>query len=215
MGIHFAREILNADFVVVLNNDTYLVQNDFCKVVLQEWNLSRFAVLGPYVHTFSGINQNPCPHQITTTKQVDFWISHHRKGLIRSYFGIDSIWLSLKEWVKKIRGYKNEEIRQMEKINEIRQENVKLHGCCLVFSPEFFACFDGFDSRTFMYAEEDIILAQIRKKNLKTVYNPKLEIFHAERAATKSATRTTRQKKLFLYSEGIKSLKVLKSVLEE
>lgn len=215
MGIRYAREKLNADFVVVLNNDTYLVQDDFCQVVLDEWNFSHFAVLGPRIHTFSGLNQNPVAHQITTVAQANHWIWHHRKGLIRTYLGVDSLWLGFKDRLKHLFGYKNKVVAKNSEKQSERQENVKLHGCCFVFSPKFFEYFDGLDSRTFMYLEEDILLAQIRKKNLLTVYNPKLEIFHAEKAATKSATKTMRKKKIFGYIEGIKSLKVLRKVLEE
>ena len=215
MGIQYARKTLNADFVVVLNNDTYLVQDDFCEVVLEEWEYSHFAVLGPQVHTFSGENQNPRAHQITTTAHVDHWIKHHRKGLLRAYLGVDSLWLGFKDRLKYLLGYKNKIVANNSEKQNLRQENVKLHGCCFVFSPKFFEYFDGLDSRTFMYYEEDILLAQIRKKGLLTVYNPKLEIFHAEKAATKSATKTNRKKKIFGYTEGIRSLKVLRTVLEE
>lgn len=215
VGIDYARKKMNADFVVVLNNDTYLVQNDFCNVILQEWEHSNFAVLGPFVHTLGGENQNPVAHQITTVSQVNFWIRHHYKGLIRTYLGVDSLWLNLKERIKRMIGYKNLQKKINAKGGSVRQENVKLHGCCLVFSPKFFECFDGFDSRTFMYAEEDILLAQVRKRGLLTVYNPHLEIFHAERAATKSVTKTSRKKKIFVYAEGIKSLRILKKVLVE
>ncbi len=215
IGISFARKSLNADFLVVLNNDTFMIQKDFCKTILNEWEYSHFAALGPYVFTLSGEIQNPVAHQITTVPQVEFWIRHHRIGLIRTYLGIDSLWLNLKKSIKKLIHYKNSIKEDISKKQNIRQENIKLHGCCFVFSPKFFEYFDGFDPRTFMYAEEDILLAQLRKKKLLTVYNPNLKIFHAERSATKSATKTSRQKKFFIYKEGIKALNVLKKVLEE
>lgn len=215
MGIRHAREILKADFVAVLNNDTYLVQDDFWEVVESEWNESHFAVLGPKIHTFSGKNQNPAPHKIETIKEVNFWIRHHTWGLIRSYLGINRLYLEGKERLKHLLGYKNKVKQAKEEKDNIRQENVKLHGCCFVFSPRFFEFFDGLDSRTFMYVEEDILYAHIKKKGLLTVYNPKLEIFHAEKAATKSVTKTSRNRMIFGYREGIKSLKVLKDVLRE
>ncbi len=215
IGINYAKNTIHADFVIVLNNDTYMVQNNFCSIILKEWEHSHFAVLGPYVHTLSGENQNPVAHEITTISDVNFWIKHHQKGLIRTYLGIDSIWIGLKDFIKKIIHYKDPTKVKNEKKQNTRQENVKLHGCCFIFSPTFFEHFDGFDPRTFMYAEEDILLAHIRKKKLLTVYNPKLEIFHAERSATKSVTKTSRQKKIFIYKEGIKALNVLKKVLEE
>ena len=121
----------------------------------------------------------------------------------------------MKKYVKNLLGYKNKVDRKRDSLDDDRQENVKLHGCCFVFSPKFFEFFDGFDNRTFMYSEEDILYTHIKKKGLLTVYNPKLEIFHAEKAATKSVTKTTRKSMIFVYREGIRSLKVLKDVLKE
>ena len=215
VGIYSARKEYGADFVTVMNNDTYLVQDDFCSVIKQEWEKSGFAVLGPRVHTFSGTNQNPVVCKITSTKEVDFWIRHHIYGLIRTCLGVDNLYLEIKKCVKKMLGYKNNVDRKKDSLDNVRQENVKLHGCCFVFSPKFFEFFDGFDNRTFMYSEEDILYTHVKKKGLLTVYNPKLEIFHAEKAATKSVTKTSRKRMIFVYREGIKSLKILKDVLRE
>ena len=215
VGIRYAREHLNADFVVVLNNDTYLVQDDFLEVVESEWNQSHFAVMGPKIHTFSGKNQNPVMHKIETIKEADFWIRHHTWGLIRTYLGINRLYLDGKDRIKRLLGYKNKAKKIKDANDDVRQENVKLHGCCFVFSPKFFENFDGFDSRTFMYIEEDILYTHMKNKGLLMVYNPKLEIFHAEKAATKSVTKTSRNRMIFGYREGIRSLKVLKNVIKE
>ncbi len=214
-GIQYARKTLKADFVVVLNNDTYLVQDDFLEVIESEWNQSGFAVLGPKIHTFSGKNQNPVQHKIATIKDANFWIRHHTWGLIRAYLGVNGLYLNSKDRIKHLLGYKNKAKKIKESKDDVRQENVKLHGCCFVFSPKFFEYFDGFDPRTFMYIEEDILYTHVRKKGLLTVYNPKLEIFHAEKAATKSVTKTSRNRMIFGYREGLRSLKVLKKVIEE
>lgn len=214
VGIIYARKQMNADFVAVMNNDTYLIQDDFFKVIVDEWNRSHFSVLGPRVVTPDGKNQNPVANEITNISQVNFWIRHHFFGLLRTYLGINNFYLELKERVKTKRKYKNElkKLRD-EKIN-LRQEDVKLHGCCLIFSPMFFKYFEGFDPSTFMYVEEDILLAHVRQRKLLTVYNPELLIFHAEKAATKSITKPLRKKRIFMYKEGIKSLLVLKRMIE-
>ena len=210
VGIYCAREKYNADFVIVLNNDTYLIQENFCSVILEEWGKSKFAVMGPYVATYGGKNQNPMHTELNTIKKVNTTLRRTFFALVRAYCGVDILWNTIKSFVKTIiRGPQN------VTVDEIRQENVKLHGCCYVFSPKFFEHFKGFDPRTFMYAEEDILLAQIRSKQLLTVYNPNLKIFHAEKAATKSTMKTNRKKKIFECKESIKSLKILRIVLNE
>lgn len=213
VGIKYARNELKSDFVIVLNNDTYLVQDDFLEVIESEWNFSHFAVLGPKIHTYSHINQNPVPCKLLTPKDVDKCIRNYSYRLIRVYLGIDDIYNSLKEYAKKLLCYKNSILQEKEKNDDFRQENVKLHGSCFVFSPAFFEHFEGFDNRTFMYAEEDILYSHVRNKHLLTVYNPKLEIFHAEKAATKSSTKNLRHMKIFYCRENIRSLKILREIV--
>lgn len=49
VGIQYAREVLHCKYVVVLNNDTYLIQDDFYKVITEEYEYSHFAILGPRI----------------------------------------------------------------------------------------------------------------------------------------------------------------------
>lgn len=214
IGIHYARNVLRSDFVIVINNDTYLIQNDFLEVIFAEWEQSHFAVMGPRIYTYYGENQNPMPWKITNPKEVDRLLRSNLYKLIRVYVGIDSAYEKIKKIIKYIIKFKRSQLREKERLDACRQENVKLHGCCYVFSPVFFEHFDGFDSRTFMYGEEDILYAHMKKKGLLMVYNPKLEIFHAEMVSTKSFTKSSRCLNLFRLKESRKSLKILKEVLQ-
>lgn len=215
VGIDYARKALNSDFVIVLNNDTYLTQDDFLETIESEWIYSRFAVMGPKVHTYSNINQNPMPCKLTTFKQVNRLIRYNYLALIRIHLGIDEIYNGLKKIIKHVIKFKRPELEDRASKDNLRQEDVKLHGCCYVFSPAFFEHFNGFDSRTFMYLEEDILYNQVKNKKLIMVYNPKLEIFHAEMAATKKSTKNKKKMNVFRCRESIKSLKILRKVLEE
>jgi len=215
IGIEYAKKVLKSDFLVVLNNDTYLIQDDFSSIIFKEWEKSYFAVLGPLIETPNDENQNPVAHEINTVKQVNFWIRHHQWGIFRTCLGINNLYLSIKDLIKRKIGYKNKTVALRDEKSNNRQENVKLHGCCFVFSPIFFENFAGFDPRTFMYLEEDILLTSIRQKGLLTVYNPSLKIFHSTKVATKSYTKKSRRTELFGYREGIKSLKILKGLLSQ
>ena len=101
----------------------------------------------------------------------------------------------------------------MDGVDE-RQENIVLHGAFLIFSKKYFEQFNGLDSRTFMYMEEKILAAKLKKCGLKSVYNPKIVIFHNEDSATNSIKKTKRSKNLFVYKNAIKSSKVLIKELE-
>jgi len=212
VGIHYAKDTLNSDFVIVLNNDTYLVQNNFIDVIVNEWNYSHFAVMGPKIHTLKNINQNPVPGMLSTTALINKEIRKCIYKLIRVYLGIDNLFEFFKKYIKDL--YKSKKVNQKKSFTQDeRLENIKLHGCCYVFSPVFFEHFHGFDSRTFMYAEEDILYAHVTKKKLLTVYNPDLEIFHAEMSATKSSSKNLKKMKIFRCKECIKSLNILKKII--
>lgn len=213
VGIDFARKTFKADFVIALNNDTYLLQKNFTQVIENEWRNSFFAVMGPKVHTPAGINQNPVPFEINNKNEIRKRIIRYSFAYARAALGIDGIYFSLKQKAKKILHHKNDVVTQNQDKQHLRQENVKLHGCCLVFSPKFFDFFDGFDPKTFMYLEEDILIAHLRQKKLLSVYNPLLQIFHDEMVATKSLSETNRRKQLFVYGEYLRSLKILKKFI--
>lgn len=215
IGIEYAKKTKGVDFVIVLNNDTYLLQKNFLDIVETEWYQSQFAVLGPKIKTYTRDDQNPVPYEITTEKEVNQAIIKTKIKLLRVFLGVENLWLNTKLFLKKLTNYKSAVVRRQMKNKNTRLENVNLHGCCLIFSPKFFNYFEGFDSRTFMYAEEDILLAHIRKKHLLSVYNPNLLIFHAEQAATKSINVSSRKKMLFFCRESLKSLNILKKIILE
>lgn len=64
-GIDYAREKLNCDFVCCLNNDTEIIQDDFCKTVYEEYAKSHFGVLGPKIVLNDGYNPTNESYQVT------------------------------------------------------------------------------------------------------------------------------------------------------
>ena len=98
---------------------------------------------------------------------------------------------------------------------KLRYENIVLHGSFLIFSKKYIEKFDGLDDRTFMYREEELLALRLKKNNLKSVYNPKIEIFHNEDSATNAITRSNRKKEIFVCKNQIKSMKVVLSELKK
>ena len=212
-GISYARKIENPDFIVVLNNDTILLQKDFAQLIETEWEGSRFAVLGPKIMTPAGINQNPFPKKIETIKSV-FW-EYYRScvGIVLAYMSLEKKWIDCKSLIKKILKREGCTGTEYKRKQECRQENVKLHGSFLIFSTVFFKHFQGFDPRTFLYVEEDILWNHLKNKGLLSVYNPLLEIAHNESVATKSTMKNQSKKRVFYWRERMKSLRILLCVL--
>lgn len=211
VGFHYAKHSASCDFIVMLNNDTYLIQDDFFAVIMDEFTASHFAVLGPEIHTPDNKNPNPIKNTLPTEESVKKKIKHWKRARVRNFFFLEylnPIYYFFMHLCKK----KNEK-KQIPQNR--RQENVQLHGCCFVFSPEFICRYKGLDDRTFMYLEEDILYAQMRRDKLLMVYNPRLKIYHTEDSATNSIRKSSRKKNHFLYTNYIKSSKVLLSILRE
>lgn len=179
IGITYARQKMGCDFVVVLNNDTFLMQKDFENILLQEYAESKFSVLGPKIFDPDGYNaSNPGSTKIPTIQECNQGVIIWIKELIRACIK--------RSWKRQVLTQENRKSNVLEtKGCNNRLEGCRLHGCCLIFSPIYFQYFDGFIERTFMYAEESILLINLKKHNLKSVYNPQLQIYHKEAVVSK------------------------------
>lgn len=212
LGFRFIKKNYNVDFIAMINNDTYLLQNDFLKIVEQEYEKSQFAVLGPKI-LLPNNKTTPIQQKLITLKEI----KSRKKRYIAMYF-CNLLYIQfLYDLVKKI----YLKLKPTEKSNlyseqnvDLRQENIVLHGAFLIFSKEYIDKFDGIDSRTYMYLEEKILAVRLKKYGLKSVYNPKLKIFHNEDSATNSVKKNRREKNLFIYKNAYNSAKILIKELE-
>lgn len=204
IGIAYLRENFDLDFVITLNNDTVIEQSDFESIIAEEYNKSNFAILGPKIITSDGnITSNPVTSLITSKKQIDLLIA---KRVVK--YLLSKLYLSALIHESGTHVYDNDSYDHNN-----RYENVKLHGACLIFSKKYFEFFTGFYEKTFLYFEEDILYWRLKQHNLVSVYNPSLAILHLEDVSTKKSTASRREKDMFIFSNEIKSLRVLRDVI--
>lgn len=210
LGISEALKDGYSDFITVLNSDTKIIQNNFCELVENRFVKSRFAALGPTIFTPSGkTNINPGRLFILSNDMLNnversykiklFMLKVHLGCLLDIYRTIH---------LKLIQRKHNEDQPQLT-------ENCLLHGCCLIFSSIFFSKFSGFDHRSFLYFEEEILYAHLMKTNLKTIFDPQIEIWHKEDGATDSVLKQPRKKKIFLYTNILNSISIYRQILSE
>lgn len=199
VGIEYANKNYKPEFMVVLNSDTELIQNDLVKKLEIEYEKSRFALLGPLILNADGRCDNS-PHFPPTIEHVQKELDTFRKeeriirlGLYRPYCGFRLIRNLIRNKVLKtnIPQHRNMEFYKYQK-------QVVLQGCFLVFSYNAFEHIDGFDSRTFLYYEEPILYLNLMKNNLVTVYDPEIVIYHKDGRATNSASYNSRDRLLFI-----------------
>lgn len=200
-----------ADFFVFLNNDVYLVSNDFCKQIHDEYKKSNFSVLGPRI--ILGNNCiDACPFELPSQDKIKNEIKYWKYAEFFSSLRLINIFLFFSRVKNLLKKNFSRKIPLIDKSK--RKENVVLHGACLVFSRRYFEFYEEpFDSRTFLYKEEELLFLRLLKKNLVSVFQPNLIAFH-EGGASTVKNKNMNQIFKFRARNYINSLKILLSEME-
>lgn len=214
IGFKYAKEKLSADFIIMCNNDTYLLQENFLDLIIKEYETSSFAVLGPKV-LLPNNKINPIIKNLPTVKKLKKQLIKIKLDYITSLLYINKVYIGLKDLLKNVLiKLKLKKKIELEDDTNKRYENIVLHGCFFIFSKKYIEKFDGLDDRTFLYGEEELLAIRLKNNNLKSVYNPEIEIFHNEDSATNTITKNNRKKKIFVCKNQIKSMKILLEEME-
>lgn len=203
IGYKFAKEDLEAEFIVVLNSDTLIEQDDFIIKIKQLYEKTKFSILGPDIVTGEGVHQNPAQNVCTSLKLVKKCLLTQKIRLIKTYIPLISrIGLNKR---KNNNAYIDHQI-----------ENAALHGACLIFSPLFISKYDmAFYNETFLYGEEEFLYFNAKFNQDMLLYSPDISILHKENSATDKYIENFINKKRFVLINSIDSLKKLKMYLEE
>lgn len=151
VGITYARKFLHADFVLVANNDTIFIDKNYIEGLLNEYRPG-VGVLGGRIL----LRDNNEQDQIIVHKGF--------KATIPSYINMLSHQCG----------------SSFDFVIDDSKPIVILHGCSLMFTPDFFKKYKGFYKRTFLYAEEQILYYMCMCKGLSQIYVPEVCIFHKE-----------------------------------
>lgn len=201
IGFVYAKKHLAPDFIVMLNNDTLLLQPDFAGLVEKEYARSGFALMGPLVETpGADFGSNP-------TAMKDRPAAHYLLHIIKvchnqmmTFLGLESVYQRLKA---KLRPRSAARL-QTEGCREVK-ENVELHGCFWIFGRPYIDRFDGIEASTFLYGEEPMLFHRLKINGLKSVYQPGIHVYHKEDRSTNTMHSTPRNKKLFRNRLAIKA----------
>lgn len=201
VGIQYAKEVLKADFVCCINNDTIMTDRGFVSKTVSEFLYSSAAVIGPQIICSNGMVQK-VERDLKSAEQYEEFILmiEGKRQPHQSRF---------KNFMEqsKFLMFLHEKIYCM--IYEKRMQNIILHGCCLTFTPKFFEKLNGFNEKTFLFAEEELLFLALKRNQLISVYNPKIKIKHLEDQATDSICDTEEEKRAFINNHRIHSLKIL------
>lgn len=210
-GYVFAKNKLNAAYIICINNDTEVRQGNFVQEMISLYKETRFDILGPDIISIrDGGHQNPQD----TNSEIDF-VEVLKKT-------IKCLLVALKYTLpEKKKDYKFESSNHYINVNNIDanqyfDKGIKLHGAAVIFSPAYLRTFDtAFDPRTYMYCEEDFLLWRAIKNDLKMVYSSKCNIYHKEYSSTQMLYKNKTNKQLrFKHLNMFKSYsKLLKAIL--
>lgn len=182
-GFEYTKKKYDPDFYYFMSNDTLLLnEGDLIKLIEEEYERSKFGVLGPDITDLEGRHTspfNPINSNTLIGKKIKwFWII--LKNLV---FG------------SLVRGYQKQRYKNINFTK--RQENVLLHGAALIFSKD---CFNylkkPFYPETFLFEEEDLLKYNLNHHNLKIIYNPALKILHKESISI-NKNKSTIHKRLY------------------
>ena len=205
VGFLYAKKEYNADFIVMLNNDTIITQPDFCEVIISKYDKTEFSVLGPDILSGHGYHQNPM-------KRRDWTVFKLRLYQLRAVLRlIDAGLLMLGAVI--LRKKKKAAAAKPAVIGDIT--GVLLNGSCLIFSPIYIERFDGLDPRTFLYMEEDLLKMHMDKNGLKMLYSSDLRIFHKESVSSDMLDSTEREREIRRLLNNIHSIDICIECMKE
>lgn len=183
IGCEYAKEWINPDFYIVLNNDVVIEQLDFCNRIRKEYEEYKFDVLGPDVYNKSlDIHQNPLMETVPTLKEVSRTILFNQ--IIYNLYPISvPVMYFLKRREKRIKSIK---------LYKHRQEGVVLQGACLIFSKKYVNDKKKvFYPETFLYYEEALLQLWNNMHGYKSVYSPEISVLHNESSSTRVDNKHT------------------------
>ena len=203
IGFKYAKEVLKADFIALINNDTIISQENWISKSIELYNKYHYAVLGPDIITADGSHQNPFYSTKWTIKTLHKARLKQQIKLLLTILGIDKL-IAEKETQNKLQTYVAQNVYDTD-----------LHGACLIFSKIYIDIFDGLCERTFLYMEEEILRLYLDIYNLHSLYSPEISIYHKEDMATKACVKIPRKRRILKYRYWINSSKVYESLLME
>lgn len=224
LGIAYAREHFKPDFIVAANSDIIFEQPDYCEKLIEVYERDPYAVLGGDIIDASRTQHfNPVARERVYTvpymrkqalvSEAKAWMFRvikffHLKKAVAGHYGIatDETGTDVHDGSKSLttREVEGKSVAADMRVDE-EMEDVLLHGCCMVFSKDFFAEFEGFWPDTFLYAEEEIIYYLARKKGLRILYAPDVTCMHKEAVTTNQLYRDFCAAKIFYFSNVAKS----------
>lgn len=174
-GILYSLKVLKIDKVLVLNNDTIMVDNNYLLYLYNfDYRANNLGAIGTKIIGEDGINQNPVYTSISF-KRIILDLSLSLLIYTNIFPVLRVIYRSMfKPLLTKIH-MANSNLN----VNNNNQFYI-LHGSSILLTPLFFKYFNGLYPKTFLYYEENILALMMMKVNLNWKYTNEIGVYHKE-----------------------------------
>ncbi|HFI0271296.1 TPA: glycosyltransferase family 2 protein [Streptococcus suis] len=189
VGFQFAKHQLNANIIILSNNDIIYYQEDFIELLIKNYEEEGFDIAGPkIVRVEDQLVQNPTPILYRNKSDV-------LRRLIKFFILFLSTFLGLDLFLRNRFG--NNIDTEIYKVNDF--EDFQLHGACLILGEKYIQNYEGLYDKTFMYGEESILKYISDRDGLKMKYFDNLELSHYEGATVSTVYGKGVTKRRFFY----------------
>lgn len=194
LGFDFVRNKYKPKFIIVMNNDILIEQENFLERIESVYQETKFDVLGPDIlSVLTGEHQNPMCLRMPSYKKFMSWYEDtiykcnhpyvsYLRWKIRSY---------AERVLNKVLGRKSNAKSEEVKNGEEMVINPVLQGACYIFGPKFVKRREYcFNPSTLFYGEEWILYQECVLQGMKTIYDPALKVLHLQGETTRKNFKT-------------------------
>lgn len=161
IGIQYARKRLGADYVLLLNSDTVMTDENYIHTLLS-YEEENVGVIGSEIILRNGRKQKPYFEYVEFPATLIYYFY-----LLGGLYGVNIL------------------ENHMECLLRKRRKEQVIHGSALMLTPAYFEAYDGLYSRTFLYGEEILLYIMCKRAGLEQVYTSDISIFHKEDQSSK------------------------------
>ncbi len=215
LGIIYAQEQFNADFIAVSNNDIQILDKDFFLKMIRLYEADPFAVCGPDIYSAGKQHhQSPIRTRLLTLGEVEAAVASMKKKLKQVRLLKTLHLYEILRKIKHLLGKGSGGIVAEDHQNV--QHDVVIHGAFFVLTKAYTNQFPhGLYPETFMYQEEDILAYLCAQRHLKIRFCPELQVLHYDGVSTLKAAGNRADKYIFELENTIKSSVKLIELMRE
>ena len=206
LGYRYARNVLKADCILILNNDIEFIQKDFIRRLEDSAVRTGGHIIAPDIRKQSSLEpQNPLDTRIRTEAEAIRTIILNRAALL-CFPVIYPVLLRQQKRADRNRVRRKKENREYYRMPH---EGIVPFGACLIFTKPFIdGQEDAFMPETEFYYEEYLLADRCFREGYRICYDPSLRILHETGKATEKSTGSEKNKMRFMMENTAESCRI-------